>query len=488
MLTMARNIALGLGMSTAEGSIQTNGTQPFTTFVWSVGYSLTGGDKLGGVIFAHIVLTVVSILFALATYFLVLRVFEQWHNGRSAALVVSALVFSSPQLLPHTMNFLETGLYLALGTFIVHQFYTLSTSTVLWTYKRYFATGALLGILFLIRIDSVFIILSVCLTCIYLGWLRHETLFSPYLPRVIVLGATSIVVASPWLIYNYIGFGSIMPISGQALSAQSFAPNLIVVPSTLLEYLMLSLPIPHRLQESTPIVVGSTCALISALGVAIYAFKRTENHSYKAMFFMGFTCLFCYITYYGLFFGAKHFVGRYLSITTPFLMLFATMLILTVLKKLPTQKRPVLLLAGAICLIITVSLNFRIYQRGIPHQHQQVVAWVKAHVPKESWVGAIQTGTLGYFHDRTINLDGKVNPMALKAKNGDAFCPESSNTPSKSNCLMDYIVQSEIDYLVDWQGIGTWNKLPPLDQYFTLTVNQEQPSLAAFVRNNIANK
>jgi len=49
MLTIARNMAIGNGMSTAAGTIPTNGTQPAITFLWALGYRLMNGDKMLGV-------------------------------------------------------------------------------------------------------------------------------------------------------------------------------------------------------------------------------------------------------------------------------------------------------------------------------------------------------------------------------------------------------------------------------------------------------
>jgi hypothetical protein len=46
MLTIARNIAEGHGMSTANGTIPTNGTQPLVTFILAGIFYLAGGDKI----------------------------------------------------------------------------------------------------------------------------------------------------------------------------------------------------------------------------------------------------------------------------------------------------------------------------------------------------------------------------------------------------------------------------------------------------------
>lgn len=484
MLTIARNMALGLGMSTAEGTLPTNGTQPFATFVWSLGFVLTGADKLGGVIFAHVVLTLASMFFAYAAYRLVRKVFNHWHYSKEAALIASAFIFSSPQLLPHTMNFLETGLYLALATYVVFLFYEPESNPEPWKISRCIATGLVLGVLFLIRIDAVFIILSACLVYLYRGWIDNKQIPWQRFYCVLIFGSISVAVASPWLIHNYVNFGSVMPVSGQALSANTLAPNASVVPSTLLEYVLVIVPIPHTIQESAPIIIISCVTLLCCVGIAIYAFRKTQNPAYKAMFFMGFVALSCYLIYYGIFFGANHFVPRYFSITTPFLLLFSTMVLLSLANT--GFKKPMLISGALVSSLIIVALNVRIFNNGVPHQHQQVVDWVKNNVPEDQWVGAIQTGTLGYFHDKSINLDGKVNPNALKASHGEAFCPPGQ--PQKENCLMEYIVQSEINYLVDWQGIGTWKDIAPLNEHFDLLVDQAHPSLAALARRTVAEK
>jgi hypothetical protein len=71
------------------------------------------------------------------------------------------------------------------------------------------------------------------------------------------------------------------------------------------------------------------------------------------------------------------------------------------------------------------------------------VEWVESHLPEEAWVGAFQSGTRGFFHDRTINLDGKVNPDALEAIRRGSFST--------------YVVESPVEFMVDWASIiGPW--------------------------------
>ncbi len=111
-----------------------------------------------------------------------------------------------------------------------------------------------------------------------------------------------------------------------------------------------------------------------------------------------------------------------------------------------------------------------------------MVDWVQQHLTKNDWVGSSQTGTLGYFYDRTINLDGKVNPEALSAR--------------KREELFKYAIDKQINYLIDWvRIIDGWliTDDPTLSekqrqdrlllkQHFELIVRDTQRNLAVLKR------
>jgi len=110
---------------------------------------------------------------------------------------------------------------------------------------------------------------------------------------------------------------------------------------------------------------------------------------------------------------------------------------------------------------ITFALFMRTYFKETPQPHFQATEWVKEHVKPHEWVGAIQSGTVGYFHDRTINLDGKVNPEALVARQEDR--------------LIQYVIDKKIDYLVDWVGIADWiEHYPLLKANYTLLIKDQK--------------
>jgi hypothetical protein len=67
------------------------------------------------------------------------------------------------------------------------------------------------------------------------------------------------------------------------------------------------------------------------------------------------------------------------------------------------------------------------------------VEWVADHLDETHWVAAFQSGTLGFFHDRTLNLDGKVNPEALAA--------------IEAGRHQLYVVESPAQFVVAWASI-----------------------------------
>jgi hypothetical protein len=466
MLTIARNLASGHGLSTAAGSIPTNGTQPLVNFLYALGYLVTGGDKRLGVLIALLW----QFAFAVATAWFLWRLGKFiWQSrawGRSAAALASAAWFASPQGLPHTMNCLETGAY----AMVVVLFALYFTRAALdpaprprW--KLALISGLFLGLAFWVRNDAVFLSASACL---FLLFFDSKVVWHPSLRGMVealVAGLTAAACASPWMIYSLRNFGSVVPISG---TSQSFAAGLgshiELLPVKLLEYASIVLGVPLR-YESRPLVVvlGVLLSILLVVAALWIVFRCTGRERCVAVLLLIFgTGL---SAYYGLVFGAPHFLGRYLFPLSPFIALLVVGWLHDRARRIPPWA---MRLAAAVLLPLIIAQHVRIYALGTDHMHFQVVQWIEANTSEEDWVGAVQTGTVGYFHDRTINLDGKVNPEALRARMSDR--------------IFEYVLQRDIEVLADWYGIEVWAQSRELAAHFEVVVADPVENLSVLRR------
>lgn len=473
MLTIARNMALGLGMSVSEGTIPTNGVQPMATFIFAVPYWMTGGDKVTSLIGVVAISAAIALAGAFAVRALARDMLREQDDNPVWPWLVAALWFTGPLLLLHTMNALETGLYtlMAVVTFLrFGQVLELGERAVP---RDRLILGILCGLTFLSRNDGAFLV-----TAVFFVWMLHG-LFATragvarVAAQLIPPGLLSLVVAAPWLINNKVKFGSFVPISGSAQAFGSeFGQNAALVPVKLFEYLFPMLPVPASV-ETLPWVIAVTAVIVVAVLATFLAgvFLRGGVMRFVVSAYVLYGAMLC--GYYGLFFGAPHFMSRYLAPLAPLMVVAAVSVLISLARAFgPKLGTTVTAIAGILGLLLSSALLVRLLLPGVHvHEHFQVVRYVQQNVPDEAWVGAPQTGTLGYWHDRTINLDGKVNPEAL-------------NTLLTEGHILNYVVASEITYLADWVGLAGWMQRPEANfaQLFELVVEDAEANLAVLRR------
>ncbi|MCK5877934.1 MAG: glycosyltransferase family 39 protein, partial [Candidatus Marithrix sp.] len=436
---------------------------PLATGLWAISYWLVDGDKVKGVRLIILIQFLLAILSAIFIWQGGKRLLHNSPNGETVAALAAATWYASPLFVGHTINGLETGLYVCCLTGVAMLF---SFSKQSWSMWRWFGLGILLGIAFWIRNDAALFIFAACVTHLLLGSFDFNALKRRFL-QVILMGATSVLVALPWLINNVVNFGHLMPVSGQSESLTAvFAGNLSHIPTFLVEHLFVLLPIPNAIEAF--VLVKIACAIFMVL-VLIWMLMRELHLEERRLTILISIFTVCLVTFYGLFFGAAYFIDRYLFPLTPFFTLLWASIIVYIWQLLPAKKitMPMLTL---IFFTIIVGLHVRSYQfnkqTSIYHQylgsyslHFHLAKWIKDNVPDDVWVGSWQSGTTGYFHDRTINLDGKTNPEALEAR--------------KQGKLPEYMLSKDIQYFVDWinwYSMKVWIEQPLLRENFEFVV------------------
>lgn len=446
MMTIARNMALGKGMSTSQGEIPTNGTQPLTTGIWAAGFWLFKGDKTLGAMWVIWMQFIISGIAALLLWLAGKQIFHSHRSASTVAALAAATWYASPTTLKHSMNGLETGLY-ALCVIGISLFFSIAAVHT-WRLWRYAVVGVLLGLTFWVRNDAVFFIFAACVTHILRGSWDWEYLQERLL-QVLVMGASSVAIASPWLINNVVKFGHLMPISGQSESMiAAISESALLVPAISMEYLLAFIPVMgYGLVVDKWTAVLSILSLFLAFGLVLWHWRQFHAPERRLVMIAGVFGL-CLVIFYGIFFNVPHFIGRYLFPVSPFFVLLWAAVVVSGWHQLQNTRARLALPAVAVGFAgYLVLAHAQAYWGSQPylgsfHYHWQVVEWINKHLPENAWAGALQSGTLGYFHDRTVNLDGKVNPEALLAR--------------QTNKLPEYIQQKQLEYIIDWTASEMW--------------------------------
>ncbi len=480
-LSVARNVALGRGV-TIDGEAWTNGFQPLFTFLCVPGFLLAGGDRVLGV---RAVL-VLHWVFLVATAWCLGAVARDLCAGTSTErlrLVFWTTVFlylaSFSAFLNH-FNGLETGCVLFLYACAWRVFAARplagDASAGDRSLRRHVGLGALLGLCVLGRVDAVFLVALVALA---VAVVRASSLAWRGV-RFAAVAGTAFLVSSPWWAFNLWLSGSLMPSSGSAqqiplaeLSAELRERRLWFAATEPLELAMpwLDASLAQRAADAVglselarmdphdgfvqPMIVARASLAVAVLLGAIWLVRRPplqvaatnyeRGRAARALGFGGLLLLFTLVLvlYYVWTSFATHHYWRYFS---PTLLVFTAAAGVVVARAsarwrpLTLVLLPVLLLACSAPLLTAVfyahtsEIVQHRYKGRRNSYYAQQVALVERGVPEGERVASRNSGTLGFFRDGVVNLDGKVNPAALAHKDE----------------LWRYLDAREVDWLCDW--------------------------------------
>ncbi len=474
MLTVARNLALGNGLSVSDATIPTNGVQPLATFLYAIPYWFTGGDKTSSLVGVLAIMVAWSVGSAVALAYFARELLRPLGAGRIWPWATAMLWFVGPLPLLHSMNALETGLYVGMVALTVAAFGAITARGGRYSRRDQWVIGLLCGMTFLVRIDGALLVISLFATRLVYMPLSRQLSIRDAIAEAIVPGLITIALVAPWLIHNQVFFGSIMPISGTAQSLSAgLGENLPELPSRLFETMLPMLPIPQPLENRPPIIAFCLIVLTPVLMIFLWRIHRLRHPFAVAIWVYMFFAI-ALVSYYGLFFGARHFLSRYFAPLAPLLIGAAVWVVLDLLRhrRLLAGRLPMVLMG--LGLIMCLGLSTRLVLPGVKEQgHFHVVGWVQENVEPETWVAAIQTGTLGYWHDRTINLDGKVNPEALEARRVEGN-------------VLSYVTDSKIDVIADWIGVSRWvtSDNERFNQTFEVVVEDRRANLGVLRRRS----
>lgn len=427
MLTVAWTLAEGGGL-TYNGGRKTTGIQPLATFLygaiaWTV--QAAGGDRWA-FISAVLVFGLLNLFVLSALIGVIAREAFEGVDARWAAFVVavSATLFNFWLYRALTYG-LETGIYLALiAGCILYTFRALPDFRT----RDALALGVLAGLAGLARLDFGLVLF------VFLGAGVLLRKFS--LRHGFTIGVVALAFVLPWLAWVYSVTGSWLPSSGGAQTRLISAKSAISRSQEMLEGIVNHLT-PWAYPGSRPaLVLASLASLLVIIAVLWYwrpsASAKPSSRWASALTLWGIALAPLVFVYTSLFW-ATHFYERY---TAPLLLVVIPMLAVVAARWMPHRRVllpfvPVALLA-AFALWASISLH----SGRIGNKHVVTTGFVAEHYPPPRLVGAFQSGAIGYFNPNVVNLDGKIDPLALKA--------------SEQDRLDVYADSVGLDVVVDW--------------------------------------
>jgi len=419
--SIARSIANGFGI-TIDQSQATNGFQPLQVLIDSILYFFSNSDDL-----AIILSFSLRLLLHISSAIIFSNLIKQLVTGprhENFHIFTFSIYLFHPAIITCALNGLETGLLLFL--FLV--FITLVMNHTSVKPIKYSITSTTLCAIALIytRIDMI-----VVLSCFLIWYFFY---FSKRISIRMVL-AISIAV-TPWLLWNFVNFGSIVPISGQQQQDPSI--SLFRITHLVKSLLYNASPWLGSTYDQNNLSLEAVSFLLrvffflwimlflpSKLSLSRFYLIRRDFFGLIIVLVLGLLILSCY---YGIVTFATYFYQRYTVLTAPLVLI---LVLLKVNEATRTQRR-IIFVAFLISL-----LQFSVFYHSTKSEnalYDNQVNLVMESIPEDQVVGARQSGTLGYFRNRVINLDGKVNPRA----------------PKDEHAMHRYLKSVNIDWLCDW--------------------------------------
>lgn len=410
-LTIARNIAAGRGI-TIDGATWTNGFQPLFTFFEAACFLVArGDDELAGRLVVALS-WLAHVAGALLAGGVALDARPDAEGRLLRALVAAALYLSAAKFFADFYSGLETGLQLAMVLALWRAVQRGAIDGV----AGCFGLGVLIGLAVLARIDLGFLAVALALWALLRGW-RDTGVAALLRPAVMALAAAA--VSSPWWLYNRLVFGSWLPTSGAAQQHWAFdtdrileglwALRVVLVPwifaweaeslaTDLARSAMLALALALFLFMPT----GSRRALASAVA------QRTSGFGWALVLTMAALAVFYVGSFFAYWFYVRYFAPLSLLAVVGLAVVAAEFAARGVLGSLT--------IAAALAIVAAAgaTMPWRAVQGGLgPSTHHAMVELVARAVPPGDVVAAGQSGTLGFFRERVVNVDGKVNRDAL---------------------------------------------------------------------------
>lgn len=436
--TIARNVVENASAS-LDGTTPANGFQPLWLMMNVPIFLLTRGHYELPIHLALSMSAILDVTTGFVIYWLVMRLTA---NKAAATLGIFAYLFN-PLVISQAVNGLETSLAVLLfAVFTAHYIAMRLTRASL---KSYALQGILGGVMLLARTDNAFLFVIIFFHALAVerGKLRF---IGP-----VMMAALGFAMIAPWILWSMITVGTPLQTSGVAVpyvlhqlfvdqNGWSFAA---MVAESFQRILDVRVLLGSGEWTGLPIVVGPI--LWTLLAVASFLIVSKSNratvppwvHGLRLLALPAASCALLILFHTVL----RWYPRPWYFVSCSLLFAMTAGTVYSQLHKL-SRLRKYKGLAGPI--LAEIFLIFAVagwWQGAYPWQTEmyQGATWLKVNTPSSSRVASFNAGIYAYFSQRSVtNLDGAVNGVALKA--------------IQSRNLMQYILDDEIDFLIDYMA------------------------------------
>lgn len=410
-LTVARNIGLGRGI-TIDGENWTNGFQPLFTFLEAACFLVARGDDAIAGRLVVVLCWFVHVVGALIAGGVALDARPDADGRLVRAFLAVALYLAAAKFFADFYTGLETGLQLLMVLALWRAVQRGAIDGV----AGCFGLGVLVGLAVVTRIDMGFLAAALALWALVRGW-QEVGVAAVLRPAAMTLAASAISL--PWWLYNRIVFGSWVPSSGAAQQQWAFDVDRILEGLWALRVVLVPWIFAWDAESlGTDLVRSAILALALALFLFLPPGSRRAMASPIAQRTAGFawvlaaTMAALAIFYVGSFFAYWFYVRYFAPLS-----LLAVIGIAVIAADFASRGPLGSLTVAAGLLIVAVAggvMPLRAARGELgPSTHYPMVDLVARMVPPGDVVAAGQSGTLGFFRPRVVNVDGKVNRDAL---------------------------------------------------------------------------
>ena len=377
----------------------------------------------------NVILTFASILNVL-TAFLIFKFTKKLFDEK-IAIVSTALYALNPLIIFQILDGIDVAMYTFLLMLTLFYYYLIKDKL---NKKNVIMLGILSGLTVLGRMDAVFLLIAINLHILYKT--RNKT----GLKNSIITTLVAILIVSPWFLWSYLKFGTIVQSSGIAKysMAHGIFPFFDIEPKSILDVSMISEnlirtfgSIFHQLGiidfSINPLTILLLLLIVMPL---IYSFKIIRTLKVNITYAL---LLFSFYNFYLWGIQIRHFTP-----VLPTLVIMISYGLYSLTRKI--RRGDLIFSIIVVMLLVILFFNgYKQWESGYYNWQGEMYEnsiWVKENTNPSDVIGSFNTGMQIYFTDRTvINLDGVLNFDAIEA--------------IKNKSVIKYMKEKNVTYWVD---------------------------------------